>query len=214
VRGEATRERFFRAALELCAEKGYYEMRMDEVVQRAGGSKGGLYHHFASKRDLFLQAFEHSVGDVQERLYGMMNPSDSAEGMLRGAFAVLSDIARDSAFVRSLVEFYVVGMHDGVIRASFFRFYQETLAFGRAVVQLGVERGEFRRDLDPEQVARALFMGGDGAIILHLALGEDERAGGALLAYLDMVLRGISAPHCSDRRETSGGILNAGSRCD
>lgn len=196
---EESREKFFRAALELCAEKGYYEVRMDDVVRRAGASKGGLYHHFTSKRDLFLQAFETAVGEIQRRLLALVDPTAPAEELLRRAFGVLADMASDTPLIRSLIEFYVVGMHDEVVRKHFREFYGETLAFGRWVLQMGIRNGEFRPDIDPDGVARALFMGGDGMMLLHLALAEQERTRDVLLGYLDVMLRGIAAPVSAER---------------
>ena len=47
------------AALTIFIRKGYSETRMDDIVQEIGLSKGALYHHFQSKRDLFIALIEH-----------------------------------------------------------------------------------------------------------------------------------------------------------
>ena len=43
------KERIFKAAFELFSSKGYDKVSLNEVVKKAGVSKGGLFHHFDSK---------------------------------------------------------------------------------------------------------------------------------------------------------------------
>jgi AcrR family transcriptional regulator len=57
-RTEATTAALVTAARELFAEDGYAATSLDAVVARAGVTKGALYHHFDSKRSLFLAVFE------------------------------------------------------------------------------------------------------------------------------------------------------------
>ncbi len=47
-----TRKRIIEAALGLFSKNSYHNVSMEEVVRKAGISKGGLFHHFPSKYDL------------------------------------------------------------------------------------------------------------------------------------------------------------------
>jgi AcrR family transcriptional regulator len=59
ARAEETRARVIAAARRLFAEKGYFATGTTEIVDAAGvGTRGALYHHFESKRSLFLAVFE------------------------------------------------------------------------------------------------------------------------------------------------------------
>ncbi len=57
-RTEATTAALVAAARELFAADGYAATSLDAVVERAGLTKGALYHHFAGKRELFAAVFE------------------------------------------------------------------------------------------------------------------------------------------------------------
>jgi AcrR family transcriptional regulator len=46
------------AARTLFAERGYEATLLDDVAAAAGVTKGALYHHFASKQELFAAVFE------------------------------------------------------------------------------------------------------------------------------------------------------------
>ena len=57
-RTELTTTSLVAAGRELFAADGYAATSLDAVVERAGLTKGALYHHFAGKRELFAAVFE------------------------------------------------------------------------------------------------------------------------------------------------------------
>ena len=57
-RSEETTERLLDSARRLFAANGYAATSLDDVVTAAGVTKGALYHHFQSKRDLFRAVFD------------------------------------------------------------------------------------------------------------------------------------------------------------
>src|SRR3954447_6036405 len=57
-RSETTTARLVEAARPLFASDGFADTLLDDVVGRAGVTKGALYHHFPGKRELFAAVFE------------------------------------------------------------------------------------------------------------------------------------------------------------
>ncbi|SFG11576.1 transcriptional regulator, TetR family [Desulfotomaculum arcticum] len=53
------RDLILRISMEEFAEKGYYKASTDMITQRAGISKGILFHYFKNKKGLFLYLVEH-----------------------------------------------------------------------------------------------------------------------------------------------------------
>jgi AcrR family transcriptional regulator len=62
------------AAMICFSQKGYHQTTMDDIVQQAGLSKGGLYVHFNSKKELFLSLFD---GFVDE--FGLFTVADTPD---------------------------------------------------------------------------------------------------------------------------------------
>lgn len=70
-RAQATRLRVLEAAVELFATRPFSEVSAAEIGARAGTAHGLLFHHFGSKRGLYLEA----VREISRRLFDV-SPSD------------------------------------------------------------------------------------------------------------------------------------------
>jgi AcrR family transcriptional regulator len=57
-RREQTRRALIAAGRELFAERGFFSAGREDIVERAGVTRGALYHHFISKEDLFRTVYE------------------------------------------------------------------------------------------------------------------------------------------------------------
>ena len=63
-RSDATTTDLVAAARELFAQDGYTATLLDDVVARAGVTKGALYHHFKGKKELFEAVYEREQVDL------------------------------------------------------------------------------------------------------------------------------------------------------
>jgi AcrR family transcriptional regulator len=65
-RGKRRSEGMLRTAADLFLEKGYEQTSVDEIIQRAGGSKTHIYREFGGKEGLFLAAVQYLCAEVQQ----------------------------------------------------------------------------------------------------------------------------------------------------
>jgi AcrR family transcriptional regulator len=97
---EQTRERLVDVATELFAERGYGAVGTEEIVARAGVTRGALYHHFRDKQDLFRAVFERLekglVASIASQMAGVEDPWDV---LVTGVRAAL-DAATEPAVMR------------------------------------------------------------------------------------------------------------------
>jgi AcrR family transcriptional regulator len=84
AQGDATRALLVKAARELFGEKGYVDTSIDEIVARAGVTKGAVYHHFDGKEGLFRAVFEQVHTEVTDQAAAEFLGPDSWTALLDG----------------------------------------------------------------------------------------------------------------------------------
>ncbi|MGK2955886.1 MAG: TetR/AcrR family transcriptional regulator [Solirubrobacterales bacterium] len=98
--GESTREHLVKTARDLFVERGYGGASTEEIVRRAGVTRGALYHHFADKKDLFravhIQVESEVTASIAEKMTGASNPQE----MLRTGTLALLDASTDRTIAR------------------------------------------------------------------------------------------------------------------
>jgi len=97
---DATRAALSAAARQLFTERGYAATSTTEIVERAGVTRGALYHHFAAKEDLFRAVFEQLEDEVTTHVAReALTSADPLEQLRRGTRAYL-DACIDPAVQR------------------------------------------------------------------------------------------------------------------
>lgn len=88
---EQTRERILDAALDVFAEKGYHDAKMDEIVEESNTSKGSIYFHFPNKERLFLALVDQFADVLERQVTQAIRKED--EGMKRVQIALETVVA-------------------------------------------------------------------------------------------------------------------------
>jgi AcrR family transcriptional regulator len=89
-RRATTRAALLAAGRELFAAKGFAGAGREEIVERAGVTRGAMYHHFASKEDLFQAVYEEVEAEVLAHVVEAAAPARDEKEMLRlGSHAYL-----------------------------------------------------------------------------------------------------------------------------
>jgi len=63
-----TQQKILDAAIDVFAQKGYHDARVDEIVEVSKTSKGAVYFYFPSKQDIFLAIVDKFAALLAERL--------------------------------------------------------------------------------------------------------------------------------------------------
>jgi AcrR family transcriptional regulator len=94
-RAAETRRDLVRVARELFAERGYAAVGTEQIVARAGMTRGALYHHFGDKRELFRAVHEQLEGQLVESIGAMTtdlaDPVELIEAGVRAFFDACTD---------------------------------------------------------------------------------------------------------------------------
>jgi AcrR family transcriptional regulator len=92
-RSEATREKLVRTARRLFARRGYSDVGTEEIVRRAGVTRGALYHHFRDKKDLFRAVFVAVENELIERIAAEALSQPEPMEQLRRGWTLFLDAA-------------------------------------------------------------------------------------------------------------------------
>jgi AcrR family transcriptional regulator len=101
-RRSATRRALLEAGRELFAARGFAGAGQEEIVERAGVTRGALAHHFATKQGLFRAVVESLEGEIAEHIATAALRGDDPMGHLRLGCLAFLDAALDPA-VRRIV---------------------------------------------------------------------------------------------------------------
>ena len=89
-----TRKAILAAAEDLFGKRGFAATTVDEIAAAAGIAKGAVYHHFATKEDLFEAVFEAaSEALVQRVVAASAKAADALDGMVVGSRAYFAACA-------------------------------------------------------------------------------------------------------------------------
>ncbi|MQY09691.1 TetR/AcrR family transcriptional regulator [Actinomadura macrotermitis] len=173
-KSEATRANLIAAARALFAERGYAAVGTPEIVERAGSSRGAMYHHFKDKKDLFRAVYEQLQQELMERVAADM-------AGLGGADPLAALEAGTRTFLRSCVEpdRARIGLVEApsVLGWAEWRDIDERYALG--VVVAGLEAGRaagLLRDDVPLRPLAHVLLAGLGEAGLLIAAADDPAA--------------------------------------
>jgi len=150
-------ERLIDAATRLFADKGYERVAVQEIVERAGVTKGAMYHYFGSKDDLLHEIYGRLLRMQTERLEKIAGSAGPVTGRLRDAAVdvIVTSIENFDAakvFFRS-IDHLSAGKQKEV-RAERRRYHEKF----RDLVEEGQRGGDFRADV-PADLAVHYFFG-------------------------------------------------------
>jgi AcrR family transcriptional regulator len=181
------------ATLELMAENGAHDLRMDDVARRAGVGKATIYRRYRSKDELITAAVAGLVSEIGIPDTGRTQADLLA--LMRSAVDVYRGSA-EAAVMPSLVE--AMSRNDELARLVRDGFLAERRAALRVVLERGIERGDLRRDLDVDLALDVL--GGPLFYRLLITGGPiDERLAEGVV---ELILRGF-APSSTTQRQAA-----------
>jgi AcrR family transcriptional regulator len=100
-RRAATRRALLDAARSMFAEKGYHETAAEEIVRRAGVTRGALYHHYEDKKDLFRAVVDEMEGEIDEEIEAAERAQPDLPGAVMAGYRAFVDAVLDPEMRRT-----------------------------------------------------------------------------------------------------------------
>lgn len=165
TKGESSRGQIETAALKLFLKKGYKGTSLEDLCRAAGFTKGGLYHHYKGKEDLYYQALKTFFSSKGQAPW-ISGSFPDLQSRIRQGFL---DVDRSKKWVQDLVgskkddailQFYTFLYEATRTFPEFQRHMDESDGLKHSALEAhfrtAQESGEIRKDLDPRLLALEL----------------------------------------------------------
>jgi AcrR family transcriptional regulator len=147
-----TRERIYRAALQIFAERGYLETTVEDITEAADVGKGTFFNYFPTKEHVLATYGEQRVAAIEVAL-------KKARSANHSVLAVLKELATDLAGQSSqspdlLRSIFAAHLSCAPVRAELQNRLLRARQLLAEIFAVGQKRGEIRRDRSAADLAR------------------------------------------------------------
>lgn len=206
-----TREKLFRAAMRLFAERGFFETTTEEITEAADVGQGTFFNYFPTKQHVLTVLSQKQLEKVMAAQQDAESGESSMQDVLhRLMHRIAEEPGRSQALTRSLMTALI---SSDAVR----ELVRNTMAHGREVmagiITLGQKRGEIRNDRKPAEIALAFQRNVIGTLLLWAMQPEGDIHAWLEAAFRDfwagslapLTNRTLSVLNDSPRRTADGG---------
>ena len=188
-------------------QEGYNACNLNDLLKRAGSSKGGLYHYFGSKKELALEAIKSVLENFIERFWkhGLQmhhDPIIALESLLKELphTTILLNVPFDIRYgcpINNLIHELSANDDDfSILLASIMNTWHDTITDS---LQRGIDANLIRADVNVEQLASFVIASIEGSLSIAKCDRDEETYHSSiaiLITYLNIlkIVKKTSAP--------------------
>lgn len=188
--GTTTRENILRQAAELFNRQGYAGASISDIMKATGLKKGGIYNHFTSKEQLWLEAFEYADQLVRDYFNEVLERHKDAGDRLLAILEYFRNyvehplLSGGCPLLNTAIE---CDDTNNVLRDRVRIAFDELGGVVERIVDKGLERNQLRPGTDAKQLATVFLCTLEGGVMLSRLYDGPEhmrRAADHLAAYV------------------------------
>src|ERR1700687_367322 len=169
-RQAATRQRLFRAAMKLFAERGFFETTVEDITEAADVGKGTFFNYFPSKDHILLAFGEMQLRKLEAAIELAAPTGDPMPDFLRSlGVRMTQEPTRNPAIIRALLQAY---LSTTPVREAMMDLQKRVHALHSQMIQLGQDRGEIRNDLPASEIAHVFRQTIFGTLLIWSLYGD------------------------------------------
>ena len=191
---EDKRRQLLEAAVRVFARKGYHASRVGDIAEEAGVAHGLLYHYFKSKDQVLEAVFHENWSVLLARIASVEETDEPAPDQLRHIATI---VLRTWLHLPDVVRVVIREFGRSPELAERIGDLAQPIDAIQRVIERGIGRGEFRKDVDPVFAAAVVYGSIDelltGWVLGRLPAGEDDVAA-AERTLCEVSLLGLQEP--------------------
>lgn len=162
AKGDRTKQAIMEKAYGLFAEKGFKEVTMKDICERTGLSRGGLYRHYESTEQIFLEIVNAFSDQQKNEVFTKMERHISAAVILEELLSRYASEMMDceNSLSLAICEFYsnpAISKEDNSVKKQ----YEISKSTWVQLINYGISRKEFNR-VNPEAVFNVIVFAYQG----------------------------------------------------
>lgn len=144
-RGQETRKHIKKCACALFAEKGFKQVTMKDICEVTKLSRGGLYCHYESTRQIFQEIIDDMTGQQDNEIDLKIKQNQSAVTILDDILYKYENEMVDSQSSLSVAIYEYFSIHDiACQKNTLYEQYLVSANTWKKLMQYGIDRQEFK----------------------------------------------------------------------
>ncbi len=189
-KGDLTRAAIRNAALILFVQKGFKDVTMKDICEAAGLSRGGLYMHYGSTRQIFADVIDEIMSSLEDEIGVKIEKGLSATLILDELLERYQSemLDRSSSLGLAFYEYYSsIPLSDD---NALLKQYYSSKDMLRSLIEYGISKGEFRQ-VSIDAVVDLLLFSYQGVRMLSsiMPLDDDEIVVGMIRQIRSMLVK-------------------------
>jgi AcrR family transcriptional regulator len=169
-RSAELRERLFRSALQLFAQKGFAETTVEDITEAADVGKGTFFNYFPSKDHILLAFSDMQLGKLEQSVRELRDSGQSLKEFMRGLVVRMSEEPlRNPGMIRAILLGYLSSIP---VREAMTAKQERAQRLHTEIVEIGQSRGEIRTDLPAIEIAYAFRQTILGTLLIWSVTGD------------------------------------------
>jgi len=189
-----TKEFILKTTAPLFNIQGYDGTSLLDLTTATGLTKGALYGNFENKQGIARAAFKHSMEIVRNVSRKLMEEEATNKGKLSrlfefyGAYVLHSPIPGGCPMINTAVQ---ADDHQLFLKRSVKTEIRRTVGMIASLLEKGRAAGEFKSEIESEDLAQTFFCAIEGAIVMSRVSSSDKPMK-AVLKHCESILQQIS----------------------
>lgn len=196
---EQRRNAILNAARKLFLEKGFKHVTVENIARKAELSKGSVYLYFSSKEEIYTQILLNDIDKFNRKSSQIFqNGKPAADLVMDFACIYVDFFLNDRELFRIMMTFMLHTEELNLTEAvnqHIIDVTNNTVKIIETILQHGIDRCEFPRDINLGQSRNALWGLLNGIISLHLFTGreanKEERIRSTIKGSLSIFINGL-----------------------
>ena len=154
---QKSKEDILNAAEFLFAQKGIYGTRVDEIAKEANINKRMIYEYFGSKEELYKAVLVNVYGRLGNLELGVLSHKTSPVDAIKKLIQMYFQFLKDNPSYVSLLQWENLNKGKYIQEGDFTGIKDPTLELLRGIINKGIAEGDFKEEVDTEQVIVSLL---------------------------------------------------------